>query len=185
MLDEVLKNLTAEMEDTVGAMRRELARTRTGRASTSLLEGITVDYYGAKTPLIQLATLAAPEPRLLVIQPFDRNVLSDIERAILQSDLGLNPANDGKILRVPIPELTEERRRELVKHLRKVAEEYRVSLRNHRRDANEMIKELQKEKEITEDDSRHGQEKTQELTKVYIAKLDLILKAKEEEIMEV
>jgi len=185
MLDEVLKNLTAEMEDTIVAMRRELARTRTGRASTSLLEGITVDYYGAKTPLIQLATLSAPEPRLLVIQPFDRGSLSDIERAILQSDLGLNPANDGKILRVPIPELTEDRRRELVKHLRKVAEEYRVSLRNHRRDANEMIKELQKEKEITEDDARRGQDKTQELTKSYIEKLDQILKGKEDEIMEV
>jgi len=185
MLDEVLKNLTAEMEGTITALRRELARTRTGRASTSLLEGITVEYYGARTPLNQLATLSAPEPRLLVIQPFDRNVLSDIERAILQSDLGLNPANDGKILRVPIPELTEDRRRELVKHVRKVAEEFRVSQRNHRRDANEMLKELQKEKEITEDELRRGQEKTQDLTKAYIEKLDQILKAKEEEIMEV
>jgi ribosome recycling factor len=120
-----------------------------------------------------------------VIQPFDRNVLSDIERAILQSDLGLNPANDGKILRVPIPELTEDRRRELVKHVRKVAEEFRVSQRNHRRDANEMLKELQKEKEITEDELRRGQDKTQDLTKAYIEKLDQILKAKEEEIMEV
>jgi len=185
MLDEVLKNLTAEMEGTITALRRELARTRTGRASTSLLEGITVEYYGARTPLNQLATLSAPEPRLLVIQPFDRNVLSDIERAILQSDLGLNPANDGKILRVPIPELTEDRRRELVKHVRKVAEEFRVSQRNHRRDANEMLKELQKEKEITEDELRRGQDKTQDLTKAYIEKLDQILKAKEEEIMEV
>jgi len=185
MLDEVLKNLTAEMEGTITALRRELARTRTGRASTSLLEGITVEYYGARTPLNQLATLSAPEPRLLVIQPFDRNVLSDIERAILQSDLGLNPANDGKILRVPIPELTEDRRRELVKHVRKVAEEFRVSQRNHRRDANEMLKELQKEKEITEDELRRGQDKTQDLTMAYIEKLDQILKAKEEEIMEV
>lgn len=185
MLDEVLKNLTAEMEGTIVALRRDLARTRTGRASTSLLEGITVDYYGAKTPLNQLATLSAPEPRLLVIQPFDRNVLSDIERAILQSDLGLNPANDGKILRVPIPELTEDRRRELVKHLRKVAEEFRVSLRNHRRDANEMLKELQKEKEITEDELRRGHDRTQDITKVYIEKLDQVLKAKEDEIMEV
>ena len=158
---------------------------RTGRASTSLLEGITVDYYGASTPLNQLATLSAPEPRLLVIQPFDKNVIGDIERSILQSDLGLNPTNDGKLIRVPIPELTEERRKELVKHLRKVAEEYRVSQRNHRRDANEMLKVMQKDKEITEDDLHRAQDKTQEITKEYIEKLEQALKAKEQEIMEV
>lgn len=185
MLDEVLKNLNGEMEETLAAMRRELSRTRTGRASTALLEGITVEYYGAKTPLIQLASLTAPEPRLLVIQPFDRNTINDIERAILQSDLGLNPTNDGKILRVPIPELTEDRRRELVKHLRKVAEEFRVSLRNHRRDANELLKEMQKEKEITEDELRRAHDKTDEITKLSIDKLEQILKAKEEEVMEV
>jgi ribosome recycling factor len=185
MQDEVLKNLREEMVGTLAAMRREMSRTRTGRASTSLLEGINVEYYGAVTPLNQLATLSAPEPRLLVIQPFDRNIISDIERAILQSDLGLNPTNDGKLVRVPIPELTEERRRELVKHMRKVAEEYRVSQRNHRRDANELLKAMQKDKEITEDDLRRAQDKTQEITKEYIEKLEQALKAKEEEIMEV
>jgi ribosome recycling factor len=184
-IDELLTDLRKEMDGTLTAMRRELARTRTGRASTALLEGITVDYYGAKTPLNQLASLAAPEPRLLVIQPYDRSVITEIERAILQSDLGLVPQNDGKLIRVPIPELTEERRRELVKHIRKIAEEYRVSLRNHRRDTNELLKELQKDGELTEDDLRRGQEKTQELTKDYGERLDKILKAKEDEVMEV
>jgi ribosome recycling factor len=183
--DDVLGEVRKEMEGTLAAMRREMSRTRTGRASTALLEGITVEYYGAKTPLNQLATLGAPEPRLLVIQPFDRSVINEIERAILQSDLGLVPQNDGKLIRVPIPELTEERRRDLVKHIRKVAEEYRVSIRNHRRDANELLKELQKDGELTEDELRRAQEKTQELTKDYTERLDKILKAKEEEIMEV
>jgi ribosome recycling factor len=183
--DDVLSELRKEMEETVTAMRRELARTRTGRASTALLEGIVVEYYGARTPLNQLATLSAPEPRLLVIQPYDRSAINEIERAILQSDLGLVPQNDGKLVRVPIPELTEQRRRDLVKHVRKVAEEFRVSLRNHRRDANEMLKELQKDGDITEDDLRRGHDKTQELTKDYTDRLEKILKAKEDEIMEV
>jgi ribosome recycling factor len=183
--DDVLTELRKEMEGTISAMRRDMSRTRTGRASTALLEGITVEYYGAKTPLNQLASLNAPEPRLLVIQPFDRSAINEIERAILLSDLGLVPQNDGKIVRVPIPELTEERRKDLVKHVRKVAEEFRVSLRSHRRDANDFLKELQKDGEITEDDLRRGQEKTQELTKDYTERLDKVLKAKEDEIMEV
>ncbi|MGD9763372.1 MAG: ribosome recycling factor [Candidatus Binatia bacterium] len=183
--DDVLGSVRKEMEDTVTAMRREMARTRTGRASTALLEGISVDYYGTKTPLNQIAGLTAPEPRLLLIQPYDRSAISDIERALLQSDLGLVPQNDGKLIRVPIPELTEERRRDLVKHLRKVAEEYRVSLRNHRRDANDLLKSLEKDGEITEDDSRRAHDKIQDATKEYSERLDKILKAKEEEVMEV
>ena len=185
MTDEVLKNLQDEMNGTVGAMRRELSRLRTGRASTALLDGIVVDYYGAKTPLNQLATLSAPEPRLLVIQPYDRSVIGDIERAILQSDLGLNPLNDGKLIRVPIPELTEERRKDLVKHMRRIGEEYRVSLRNHRRDAIDLLKEMQKEKEITEDALHKSQDKIQEITKEYTERLEKVLKTKEDEIMEV
>ncbi len=185
MVDDVIKNLRDEMEQTVTAMRRELGRTRTGRASTALLEGLTVTYYGATTPLNQLATLGVPEPRLLTIQPFDQNVVGDIERAILQSDLGLMPANDGKLIRVPIPELTEDRRKELVKHVRKVAEEFRVSVRNHRRDSIEMLKVMQKDKDITEDDLRRGQDKVQELTKEFTDKLEAVLKDKEQEIMEV
>lgn len=185
MSDPVIEELRQEMERTVNALRRDLARTRTGRASTALLEGITVEYYGTRTPLNQLAGLSAPEPRLLIIQPYDKTALTQIERAILQSDLGLVPVNDGKILRVPIPELTEERRRELVKHVRKVAEDYRVSVRNHRRDTIDLLKEMEKEKEITEDGLHRAQEKAQELTKTYIERIDHVLKAKEDEIMEV
>jgi len=185
MTDEVIEDLRKEMDRTVGALRKDLTRTRTGRATTALLEGITVDYYGTRTPLNQLAGLSAPEPRLLVIQPYDKSALAQIERAILQSDLGLVPVNDGKILRVPIPELTEERRRELVKHVRKLAEDYRVSIRNHRRDAIDLLKSLEKDKEITEDDVRKANEKIQEITKTYTEKIDQVLKVKEEEIMEV
>jgi ribosome recycling factor len=185
MTDEVIEDLRKEMERTLAALRKDLTRTRTGRASTALLEGITVDYYGTRTPLNQVAGLAAPEPRLLVIQPYDKSALAQIERAILQSDLGLVPVNDGKILRVPIPELTEERRRDLVKHVRKLAEDYRVSMRNHRRDAIDLLKSLEKDKEITEDDVRKATEKIQETTKAYAEKVDHVLKAKEEEIMEV
>ncbi|MFQ5666012.1 MAG: ribosome recycling factor [Candidatus Binatia bacterium] len=185
MTDAVIADLRKELERTVGALRKELARTRTGRASIALLDGITVDYYGTRTPLNQLAGLSAPEPRLLVVQPYDKSVLGQIERAILQSDVGLVPVNDGKILRVPIPELTEERRREIVKHVRKVAEDYRVSVRNHRRDAIDLLKSMEKAKELTEDELRRGQEKVQEITKTYIERVDQILKVKEDEIMEV
>ncbi len=185
MSDPVIEELRQEMERTLKALRHDLARTRTGRASTALLEGITVEYYGTRTPLNQLAGLSAPEPRLLLIQPYDKTALAQIERAILQSDLGLVPVNDGKILRVPIPELTEERRRELVKHIRKLAEDYRVSVRNHRRDAIDLLKTMEKDKEITEDDLHRAQEKAQEITKTYIERIDQVLKGKEDEIMEV
>src|ERR1041384_3123073 len=131
----ILDDGKQEMEQTVAAMKRDLSRLRTSRATTALLDGITVEYYGAKTPLNQLASLSAPEPRLLIIQPFDRTAVGEIGRAIFQGDLGLTPANDGKIIRIPIPELTEERRRELVKHVKKMTEEFRVSIRAHRRDA--------------------------------------------------
>jgi ribosome recycling factor len=182
---EVLDDLKREMEKTVTAFRRELARTRTGRASTALLEGIHADYYGAKTPLIQLATLSAPEPRLLVVQPFDKAALTAIEKAIQQSDLGLNPMSDGKILRIPIPELTAERRKEIVRHLHKVAEDFRVSLRAHRHDALELLKEMLKEKELTEDDNRRARDKIEAATKEYLERIDKVLKAKEEEVLSV
>jgi len=158
---------------------------RTGRATTALLESITVEYYGAKTPLNQVASIHVPEPRLLVVQPFDKSVIGDIERAILKSDLGLTPQNDGKVVRIPVPELTEERRRDLVKQLRKVAEEFRVSVRNHRRDAIEMLKEMVKDKDISEDDRRHGQERIEAMTKDAVEKVDEILKGKEQEVMAV
>jgi ribosome recycling factor len=185
MTDEVLSGVRQDMEKTVAALRKELSHVRTGRASTALLEGITAEYYGTKTPLNQLATLSAPEASLLVVQPFDKSAIGAIEKAIKSSDLGLNPLNDGKIIRIPVPPLTEERRRELVKHVRKLAEDYRVSVRNHRRDGLEMLKELEKDKEITEDDRRHAVDKVEALTKEYIERVEKVLKAKEDEIMAV
>jgi ribosome recycling factor len=185
MNEAIFTQLQKEMDVSVGALRKELAKLRTGRASTALLEHIVVEYYGATTPLNQLATLSAPEPRLLVIQPYDRSAMGDVEKAILKSDLGLTPNNDGKIIRVPIPQLTEERRRELVKHVKKVGEEFRVSVRNHRRVAVEQLKESEKKKEMTADDSKHGQDRVQKITDEFIGRIDKVVKAKEEEIMEV
>jgi ribosome recycling factor len=151
------------------------------------LKSITefVEYYGTKSQLKQLATVNVPEARLIVVTPYDRKSIGEIERAIKGSDLGLNPINDGVVVRIPIPELTEERRRDLVKHVKKIAEDYRVSTRNHRRDANELIKELQKEKQVTEDDARHALDKVQSLTNEGIERIDRTLKAKEDEIMVV
>jgi ribosome recycling factor len=185
MSDEVIELARQEMDGAVNAFRHELSRVRTGRASTGLLEGLQVNYYGAKTPLRQLAGLAAPEARLLVVTPYDKGAMGEIEKAIRTSDLGLNPINDGKIIRVPIPELNEERRRDLVKHVRKLAEEFRVSVRNHRRDANDMLKQENKDKQITDDELRAGEAKVQQLTTEHIEKVDKVLAAKEAEIMEV
>jgi ribosome recycling factor len=185
MKDAIFTQLQNEMEGSVAALRKELGRVRTGRASTAILEGVLVEYYGSSTPLNQLATLSAPEPRLLVIQPFDRAALGEIEKAILKSDLGLTPANDGKIIRVPIPQLTEERRKDLVKHIKKIGEEFRVSMRNHRRLAIEQLKESEKKKEMTADEFKHSQDRVQKMTDDYVGRVDKVLKAKEEEIMEV
>jgi ribosome recycling factor len=185
MTSEVIDSSKQDMEKTLAAFRKDLSHVRTGRASTALLEGITVEYYGAKTPLNQVATLSAPEASLLVVQPFDKSVIGAIEKAIKGSDLGLNPLNDGKLIRIPIPPLTEERRRDLVKHVRKLAEDYRVSVRSHRRESLEMLKDLEKEKEITEDDRRHAAEKVEALTKEYVERVEKTLKQKEDEIMAV
>jgi ribosome recycling factor len=185
MNEAIFAQLQKEMDGSLGALRKELSKLRTGRASTALLEHIVVEYYGATTPLNQLATLSAPEPRLLIIQPFDRSAMGEIEKAILKSDLGLTPNNDGKIIRIPIPQLTEERRKDLVKHVKRIAEEYRVSVRQHRREAIERLKEAEKKKEITADDSKHGQERVQKVTDDYIGRIEKIVKAKEEEVMEV
>lgn len=185
MDDAFYSTFQKELEKTVTAMRRELARVRTGRASATLFDGVTVDYYGTRTPLSQIATIAVPEPRLVTIQAYDRNAVAGIEKSILKADLGLTPANDGKLIRVPIPELSGERRKELVKHIRKTAEDYRVSVRNHRRAAIDGLKELQKGKEITEDEVKQGQERIQKITSEFVGRVDGFLKAKEEEIMEV
>jgi ribosome recycling factor len=185
MKDEVIERARHEMDQSVAAFKHELSRVRTGRASTALLEGLQVNYYGAKTPLRQLAGLAAPEPRLLVVTPYDKAATHEIEKAIQTSDLGLTPINDGKVIRIPIPELTEERRKELVRHVRKMAEDFRVSIRNHRRDANETLRNLHKDKKVTDDDLRAAEVKVQQFTTEYIDKLDKVLAAKEAEIMEV
>lgn len=185
MNEPFFAELQKEMDKSLGAFRKDLAKLRTGRASTALLEGVMVDYYGTSTPLNQLASLSAPEPRLLVVQPYDRGAIGSIEKGILKADLGLNPANDGKIIRIPIPELTEERRKELVKHIKKVAEEFRVSMRNHRRDAIEKLKESEKKKEITGDVLKTSQDRVQKITDEFISRIEKVLKAKEAEIMEV
>jgi ribosome recycling factor len=185
MTAEVLQSTQQDMDKTIAALKKELSHVRTGRASTALLEGISVDYYGARTPLNQVATLTVPDATLIVVQPYDKSMIGPIEKAIQSSDLGLNPLNDGKLIRIPIPPLTEERRKELVKHVRKLAEDYRVSVRSHRRDSLEMLKELEKEKEITEDDRRHAAEKIEALTKQHIELVEKTLKSKEEEIMAV
>jgi ribosome recycling factor len=185
MQGEIIELARSEMEKAVEAFRHELTRVRTGRASTGLVEGLQVNYYGAKTPIRQVASLAAPEPRLIVITPYDKTALHEIEKAIQSSDLGLTPQNDGKIIRIPIPELTQERRKELVKHVKKIAEEHRVGVRNHRRDANDMLKDLHKDKKVTDDDLRAAEAKIQQFTTDFIDKLDKVLAAKEAEIMEV
>jgi ribosome recycling factor len=183
--EETIELARGEMAKALEAFKHELARVRTGRASTALVENLQVNYYGAKTPLRQLAGLAAPEPRLIVITPYDKGAMHEIEKAIQTSDLGLMPMNDGKLIRIPIPELNEERRKELVKHVRKLAEEFRVGVRNHRRDANDMIKDLHKEKKVTDDAMRTAEAKVQQFTTEFVEKIDKVLAAKEAEIMEV
>ncbi len=185
MIDEVLGQLESELGDTENSLARDFQRIRTGRANPSLLDGVTVDYYGSPTQLNKLATVSAPEAKLIVVQPFDQSAIGEIEKAIRNADLGLSPVSDGKILRVPLPDLTEERRRDLVKQVRKEAENHRISARNHRRDANDMLKELLSDKEISEDDQHRAQERIEELTKKTIARIDEICKAKEEEVMSV
>jgi ribosome recycling factor len=164
--------------------RHDLAGLRTGRASTALLETIKVDYYGAPTPLNQVATLGVPEPTMLTVQPWDASLVGAIDKAIRASDLGLNPVNDGKVLRVPIPVLTEERRKDLVKHVHKVLENHRTAVRNIRRDSNEEMKKLLKDKKISEDDEKRGLEDMQKLTDEFIGKIEALELAKEKEILE-
>ena len=185
MIVEIKNDSEGRMEKTIQAFKKDWTTIRTGRATPSLLDRITVNYYGVPTPLNQLAGISVPEPKLLVIQPWDKNAIKDMEKAILKSDLGLTPNNDGNVIRLAIPQLTEERRKELTKVVRKKAEEARVAIRNIRRDANDTLKSMSKESEITEDDEHKGQEEIQKITDSYIEKIDAILKGKEEEIMEV
>jgi len=185
MIEEVMKELEERMGKTIQDLKLKLAKVRTGRASAGLLDEIKVDYYGTPTPLKQLSNITIPEPRLIVIKPYDPNILKEIEKAILNSDLGLNPHNDGKVVRVPIPELTEERRKELVKVVRKIAEEHRVAIRQERKDAIEELRRMEKEKEITEDELHRAQNQVQEKVDKAIEEIDQLCEKKEQEIMEV
>jgi ribosome recycling factor len=185
MVDDLLRDASRRMDKSVESVRHEFNTVRTGRASPALLDRVHVDYYGQKTPLKQLATIGAPEPRLLTIQPFDPNSLRSIERAIQESDLGLTPSNDGKLIRLPIPQLTEERRKELVRVVRHMAEEGRVAVRNVRRDAIHHLKELVDEGEIGADEEHRAEDRAQKLTDEHVKAIDEVLKHKEAEIMEV
>lgn len=184
MVKETVAQARTRMGKAAGDLQHELASVRTGRASTALLDHLKIDYYGAPTPLNQVATLGVPEPSLLTVQPWDMGLLAAIEKAIRSSDLGLNPVNDGKLLRVPIPALTEERRKDLVKHIHTVLEKHRLTVRNIRRDSNEALKKLLKDKVISEDDEHKGIDEIQKLTDEFIGKIDAQGKAKEQELLE-
>jgi ribosome recycling factor len=185
VIDDFLSDAGRRMDKSVEAAAHELNTVRTGRASAALLERIQVDYYGQKTPLQQLATINVPEPRLLTVQPYDPSSLKAIERAIQESDLGLTPSNDGKIIRLPIPQLTEERRKELVKVVRHLGEEGKVAIRNVRRDVMHDLKELVRKGDVGDDEERRAEERAQKLTDDHVKRVDELLKRKEEEIMEV
>jgi ribosome recycling factor len=184
MLEDIYQDTKSSMSKAVASLKKELNRVRTGRASLSILDGIKVDYYGTPTPLNQMATLAVPEPRLITIQPWDASVIKEIEKALLKSDLGLTPSSDGKIVRINIPPLTEERRKEIVKIVHKMCEDYKISVRNIRRDSNDMVKELKKSGDISEDDAFKSQDQIQKITDDHIALIDQCSKEKEKEILE-
>ncbi len=183
-LKETYIQLKTRMDKAVEDFRREMAATRTGRANVHMLDTVNVDYYGSQMPLNQIAQIHAPEPQLITVQPFDPSSLGAIEKAIRAGDLGLNPMNDGKMIRVPVPPLTEERRKEMVKHLHRILEEHRTAIRNIRRDGNEAIKKAMKDKKITEDDEKRALDEIQKLTDDEIKKMEDMSKAKEKEVLE-
>jgi len=182
---DVIKDTRPRMDTVIEDFRRKLATVRTGRAAVSLLDSVMVDYYGTPTPLSQLASVHAPEPQMLTVQPWDQTQVPAIEKAIRASDLGLNPSNDGKLVRIPIPTLTEERRKQLAKQVHEIAEDHRTAVRNIRRDANERLKKMLKDKQISEDNERDGLEEIQKLTNTYIGKIDELTKSKEHELTTV
>jgi ribosome recycling factor len=185
VIKEILKDTEDQMRKTAEVFRKELAGVRAGRANPALLEKVIVQYYGVPTPVNQLATIAVPEPRLLVIQPWDKTQLGNIEKAIMKSDLGIMPTSDSNVIRLVIPQLTQERRQDIVKTVRKKAEEERVAVRNHRRDANELLESLEDDREISEDEYHRALEEVQKLTDKYVKELERVLELKEKEIMEV
>lgn len=182
---DVVKETKPRMDTVIEDFRRKLATVRTGRAAVNLLDGVMVDYYGTMTPLNQMASVHAPEPQLLTVQPWDQTQLGSVEKAVRGADLGLNPSNDGKLVRIPIPALTEERRKQLAKQVHEIAEDHRTAVRNVRRDANERLKKMLKDKQISEDAERDGLEEIQKLTNNYIGKIDELTKTKEHEITSV
>ena len=185
MVEQILSDANEKMQKSLLAVKRDFGSLRTGKASPALLDGIRVDYHGTVMPLNQLASVSAPEPRLMVVQAWDKSVVGEISKAIQIADLGLNPQVDGNIIRLPIPPLNEERRRDLVKHCKKIAEEGKVAIRNIRRDANDSLKKAEKGKSITEDETKRGNEKVQELTNKYTDEIDEAMEAKETDIMAV
>ncbi len=185
MKAQVVSKCRDEMNLSLQSLKQDLAKVRTGRATIAMLDGIRVDYYGSQSPVNQVASVTAPEPMLIMIQPWDKSLIPVIEKAIITSDLGFTPQNDGQVIRIPIPSLTEDRRREIVKQVKKLGEQSKVSIRNHRRDANEKLKELQKKSEISEDDLRRGQEEIQKLTDDFSHKADEQTVAKEKDVMTV
>lgn len=184
MIESIFDDTRESMDKSIVSLKTELKRLRTGRASLAILDGVKVDYYGTPTPLNQMATLAVPESRLITIQPWDVSVIKDIEKALLKSDLGLTPSNDGKIIRIAIPPLTEERRKELVKVVHKICEEHKIAVRNIRRDANELLKSMKKDSEISEDEAFKSQDQVQKITDEQIERIDKCFKDKEKEILE-
>lgn len=182
---DVIKETRPRMESAIEDFRRKLATVRTGRASVSLLDTVIVDYYGTATPLNQMASVHAPEPQMLTVQPWDPTQVANIEKAVRAADLGLNPSNDGKLVRIPIPPLTEERRKQLAKQIHEIAEEHRTAIRNIRRDENDKLKKMLKDKTLSEDAERDGLDQIQKLTDTFIAKIDELSKSKEHEIMSV
>ena len=185
MVNDVLKDLQANLDKGIDALKKDLGKVRTGRANVAILDGLRVDYYGTPTPLNQVASVSAPDPRLITIKPWEKSLIPEIEKVIRSSQLGINPSSDGEIVRLPMPPLTEERRRDLVKMVKKMAEEAKVALRNARRDANEMLKAFLKDKDITEDEEKSGLKKVQEATDGAVTKIDELVAKKEKEIMEI
>ena len=184
MPKETIHETRKKMEKALESSAKELSSIRTGRATISLLDGINVDYYGAKSPINQMASISIPEARLMVIQPWDKSMIGEIERVILKADLGLNVNSDGNVIRITVPELTEERRKDLVRHAKRLAEEGKIAIRNIRREANDVLRKLERSGEMPEDDSRREQSEVQDLTDEYVGKIDEMVQAKEKEIME-
>lgn len=183
--DDVVKQLSEQIKRTIDALKQGMTKIRTGRANAAMLDGVRVDYYGTMTPLAQCAAIAVPEPRLITVKPWDKSILKDIEKALHEANLGFTPQNDGEIIRLPIPPLTEQRRKEIAKQVKATGEEHKVAIRNERREANERLKQLLKDKTITEDDNKRAQEKVQKETDGGITQIDDVVGKKEKEVLEV